>query len=90
MTILTPAQATENLIELVETFNLQQGITNSLDAKLEAAVGALGDLNQNNNVAAVNALSAFINAVEAQRGVKITNEQADWLIGEAQQILNNL
>lgn len=90
VTILTPAEATANLIDLVETFNLQQGIENNLDAKLDAAVDALSDLNVQNNVAAINALQAFTNAVEAQRDVKITSIQANKLIAVALQILNSL
>lgn len=87
---LTPAQEVEALVDLVETFNLQQGIANSLDAKLGAALNALNDVNANNNQAAINSLQAFISSVEAQRGVKITNEQADTLIAEAQAIIDSL
>lgn len=87
---LAPTEQLNNLISLVQTFNLQQGITNSLDAKLDAAVSALDDINASNNQAAINSLQAFINAVEAQRGNKITNEQADQLIHDAQLIIDNL
>lgn len=90
VTILTPIQATENLTDLVQTYNLQQGIENSLDTKLDAAIDTLNDLNSNNDAAAINSLQAFINAVEAQRGNKITNEQADILIQKAQTIINRL
>lgn len=37
-----------------------------------------------------NSLQAFINAVEAQRGHSITNDQADELIASAQEIINSL
>lgn len=67
-----------------------QGIENSLDAKLDAAINTLNDLNTNNNGAAINTLQAFINAVEAQRGNKITNEQADALTQKAQEIISHL
>jgi hypothetical protein len=70
--------------------NLQQGIENSLDSKLDAAYKALDDLNENNDVAAINAIQAFINAVDAQRGNKISNEQADELITAAQAIIDAL
>lgn len=86
----TPVEALGGLIDLVETFNLQQGIENSLDVKIETAISALGDVNENNNQAAVNSLQAFINAVEAQRGNKITNEQANILIAIAQTIIDAL
>ena len=66
--------------------NLQNGIENSLDGKLDAALAALEDANVNNDGAALNSLAAFINAVEAQRGNKITSAQADELIAAAQEI----
>ncbi len=72
---------------MVMGMNLQQGIDNSLDAKLDAAYNALDDVNENNNVAAINSLNAFIDAVEAQRGNKISNAQADDLIAEAESII---
>lgn len=90
ITILTASQTINNLVDLVETFNLQQGINNSLDAKLDAALNALGDINENNNQAAINSLYAFINSVEAQRGNQITNSQADALISVANGIITTL
>lgn len=86
----TPTQATDSLIELVQTFNLQQGIENSLDAKLDAAIDALSDLNTNNDSAAINSLYAFINNVEAQSGNQLTVNQANTLIQEAQDIINHI
>jgi hypothetical protein len=83
----TPSEAIEDLIILIENMNLQQGIDNSLDAKLNAVVNALDDVNENNDVAAINALGAFINAVEAQRGNRISDEDADALIAAAQDII---
>jgi len=85
-----PVVLVENLIDSVESMNLQQGIDNSLDAKLDAVLNALDDLNENNDVAAINSLEAFINAVEAQRDKKITNEQADILVADAQEIIDSL
>ncbi len=65
------AQAILDLIDQVTALTLKQGISNSLDAKLDAASQALDDLNENNNV------------VEAQRGVSLT----DALIAAAQEII---
>ncbi len=79
-----------NLIETVSDLNLQHGIENSLDAKLDAVLKALQDLNENNDIAAINALQAFINAVEAQRGNKISDADADILISAAQAIIDRL
>lgn len=77
----------EQLIDQVEAINLQQGTSNSLDAKLDAIMRALDDVNANNDVAAVNGLNAFINAVEAQRGNLISIADADALIAAARQII---
>lgn len=89
-TVQTPAQATQTLIGIVESFNLQQGIENSLDAKLDAAMNSLNNLNSNDDVAAINSLQAFINAVQAQSGNKLTVDQANMLIQEAQEIMNHI
>jgi len=87
---LPPAAMTTNLIVQVGTLNLQVGIENSLDSKLSAALSALGDQNQANNVAAINDLNAFINACQAQRGKRISTQDANALIAAAQSIINTL
>ena len=74
----------------VKTYNLQEGIENSLDSKLESVLNALDDINANNDISGVNSLEAFINAVEAQRGKKITDDQADKLTADAQAIIDEL
>jgi len=84
---LNLSKAIQDLISAVVALNLKQGISNSLDAKLEAAVEVLDDLNENNNVAAINALQAFINSVEAQRGIHIPETDADALIAAAEAII---
>ena len=81
-----PLAAIEELALAVVEMNLQNGIENSFDSKLDAALNALADANVNNDAAACNSLSAFINAVEAQRGSKLTSVQADQLVAAAQQI----
>jgi hypothetical protein len=88
--LLDPVELLLDLTQDIIDLNLQQGISNSLDGKLDAAMKALDDINANNDVAAVNALEAIINAVEAQRGKQITNEQADELIAAAQEIIDLL
>jgi hypothetical protein len=85
-----PVAAIENLARAVFEMNLQNGIENSLDTKLDAALNALIDASLNNDGAASNFLAAFINAVEAQRGNKISSSQADQLICAAQEIQNML
>ena len=85
--LLTAAQAIQQLAGLVASYNLQQGIANSLDAKLQNAIDALNAANAGQRQDAVNKLQAFINAVEAQRGKELTNAQADALLSMAMRIL---
>lgn len=86
----SPANMIAGLVGDVIGLNLQKGITNSLDSKLDSALNALEDLNTNNDVAAINSLQAFINAVQAQRGNKIPEADADSLIASAQAIIDLL
>jgi len=86
----TPDVLITNLIDQVTGLNLDNGISNSLDAKLANAVKALDDVNENNNVAAINKLEAFINEVQAQGGNKIPQADADALIAAVQQIIDLL
>ncbi len=88
--VISLAGAINEVVELVTTFNLQQGISNSLDAKLGNAREALEASNAGQRQDAVNKLEAFINAVEAQRSEKLTEAQADQLIAMAQRILSVL
>ena len=78
-----PSAAIAEIIDQVMNLNLQQGISNSLDAKLDSALNALDDSNNNNDGAALNSMYAFCNSVEAQRGKKIPDAAADALIAAA-------
>lgn len=51
---------------------------------------ALDDVNQNNDVAAINSLQAFINVVEAKRVDKISETNEVELIAPAQEIIDLL
>jgi parallel beta-helix repeat protein len=74
----------------VLALNLQPGVETSLTSLLNAAQQALDDPNASNNVAAINALGAFINAVEALSGIQIPETDANALIAAAQQIIDLL
>ncbi len=82
-----PAGALQGLINTVQSLNLQQGIENSLDKKLENAQASLASIKANNRQDAINKLQAFVNECQAQRGVHLTIAQADQLIKEANQII---
>lgn len=87
---LDPISLLRELTSAVMILNLNNGIENSLDAKIDRALNALDDLNENNDVAATNSLQAFINEVYAQRGNQISYSDADSLISKAQSIINLL
>lgn len=87
---MTPSSLMADLIDATSEINASNGIVNSLDVKLDSALEALDDVNEKNDGAAINKLQAFINAVEAQRGIHIPDADADALIAEAQDIIDNL
>jgi parallel beta-helix repeat protein len=84
---LTPAEAIQELINLVTSLNLGAGIDNSLDAKLGDTQRALIDLNEKNDISVINRLQAFILETEAQSGHMIPEDDANRLIAAAQEII---
>lgn len=75
-----------DLIALVTSFNLRQGITNSLDAKLQNVLAALSAVGVGDIATACNKLNAFISEVQAQSGKAITTLQADQLLAQTTQV----
>ena len=86
--VFSPQEAVKGLIRDVKSMNLHQGIDNSLDAKLNAVLQSLEALNAKQRNDAVAKLQSFVNEVEAQKGNKLTVGQADYLISEAQRIID--
>jgi hypothetical protein len=79
------------LIDVIDATNdLPKATKNNLNASLDNATKVLKDSNPKNDAAAINALQAFINKIEAQRGKKISEEVADELIAKAQEIIITL
>jgi len=72
-----------DLVDLVESFDLPQGNENSFLAKLDDALAALESCTP---TAACVPLGAFVNAVEAQSGKKLTTEQAESLLAAASEL----
>jgi hypothetical protein len=87
VTVNGAATQTANLIGLVQGFNLAQGISNSLDSKLQNILDAFNATNAGNRADACNQLAAFINSVAAQSGHQLTVAQANLLISKATQIM---
>jgi hypothetical protein len=85
--LLTPIPSVTDLQDLVRSFGLPRGTENSLLAKLDAALRAIED---DRTAAACGSLRAFANEVEAQRGKKITDSQADELLKMVAQIQADL
>lgn len=80
----------ESLCVDIVDLGLGGGIEKSLLAKLYSAAAVLEDDNPKNDKAAINSLRAFINSVKAQRGKKITEDDADRLIEDAEVIIDGL
>jgi hypothetical protein len=79
--------AIKDLFEDIQNEELPQGSETSLLSKLNAALEALDN---GNNASAINILNAFINAVEAQSGKKLTEGQAAELVAAAKAILGKI
>ncbi|MEP4484899.1 hypothetical protein [Marinobacter alexandrii] len=86
----TSSERVNDLIETTTQMNLANGIANAYDSKLTSAFSALNDTNTKNDGAAFNKLYAFIYSVEAQRGGKLTDSEADLLIASAMRVIDNL
>lgn len=78
------------LIALVQSFNIKQGIENSLDAKLQNVFDALNAAKAGYMATACSKLGAFINEVLAQSGKALTTAQANQLIAAANQVKASL
>ena len=78
---------TQDLTSDIEELELPDGLESSLVSKLDGAISAL---EKDQDTAAINKLDAFINQVDAQRGKKITEDQADELVATAKWIIGNI
>ena len=74
------------LAAFVQTLNLSNGISNSLDVKLENARRALDEASAGDLPSACNRMGAFMNAVSAQAGKALSAGQATQLTSLAGQV----
>ena len=88
---ITPADATQNLIDLINTMSLPTNVENPLTAPLNQAVNLLNDNNPSNDTAVCEQLTALINQVDAkeQNGM-LSAEQATQLKQDAEAIKTSL
>jgi len=87
--IPTPSEQTAALIGKVEELLLPAGIQSSLTAKLESALETLDD-RQPRRSDRTQQLYAFIHEVTAQRGKKLSGDQADALVAAAMNIIQKI
>ena len=83
----TPSQLITDLGNTVNSFNLPVGFDNSLDEKLQAAQASLAANHVNQTCRHID---AFTNEVTAQSGKKLTVDQANQLLTQANFIENSL
>lgn len=84
-TVRTPTEAIQDLISVVEYLGLDKGMERALVSQLQSALRALEQGHAN---VAASVLRAFISAVRALKGNRITDVQADELIEVAQMIID--
>jgi hypothetical protein len=82
-----PAKLLEKLVSSLVAMNISGGISNALDSKLQNALDALDRAQAGDNAAASGIMGAFIQSVEAQRGKKLTEAQADELVIAAEAVI---
>ena len=76
-----------DLVALVQSFNLHDGIEASLMSKLQDALNAI---NSADTATACDSLTAFINASQAQSGKKLTADQVKQLVDAAAEIKSDV
>jgi hypothetical protein len=89
-TVQSTSELISNLIDTISEINQVAGIGRSFDAKFRSIVQVLDDANANNDGAALNGLYALCSYVEAQRGKKLTNAQADDIVAGADHVISSL
>jgi len=77
----------DDLVALIDSFNLPPGTANSLVTKLQSALTAI---DSSDTATACSYLTAFTNECAAQSGKKLTTDQATQLINSANMIKTNL
>lgn len=81
-----PTDQIRDLVNLVKSFNLRNGIANSLDTKLQNAEEALTAARSGYRQSACSRISSFMSEVQAQTGKAVTGAQAAQLINAGNQI----
>lgn len=86
----SPTSLINDLVEEVVAIGVDSRVATALDRKLQSALDALDRARNGDNASAAGMLYAFIQNVEAQRGKKLDNKQADILVSGAEAIIDLL
>ena len=89
-TFKSTGELISDLMDTVSTINQAAGIGRSFDAKFRSIAQVLDDTNAHNDGAALNNLYALCSYVEAQRGKKLTEAQADEIVSGADLVIASL
>ena len=76
-----------DLVATVLALNINTGLSNSLDSKLQNAIDALDRVQSGDSPSEIGILYAFIQSVEAQRGKSLSIADADELVATASRII---
>jgi hypothetical protein len=76
-----------DLVSTVVDLNLNSGLGNALDRKLQNALDALDMAQLGDNPSAIRIMHAFMHSVEAQRDKALSEEEADELAAAAETII---
>lgn len=87
---VSAAAVTDSLLGEVENLDLEPGIEQNLSGSVKTALDILTDSTERNDFAAVWNLNAFINKVEALRGKKLSEEEADALVAWARTAIEKI
>ena len=89
-TSLISVHSIEQLANSVKGLELPHGIENGMLKELDGAIKKLEDHNPDNDEAAIGKLEEFLIKVEKQRGVRLTDVQADSLATTATDIIMDI
>ena len=81
--VQTPEEVIGDIVSALVALNINAGLSNALDSKLQNVLAAVDRANVGDNASAINMLYAFIQSVEAQRGKALSDAEADGLVGNA-------
>ncbi len=87
---VTPIEALQFLINHIDGLSIPNGVQKSLISPLDQAAEMLTDNNSRNDSKVCSKLDLFIKKVESQRGKNLEDDEADFLVKNAEILKNDL